>query len=372
MNDAFFEAFNADLRNKEIWHEFHTSHRKGHGKLKDAAMQNPSLLGDPVSLKAENADSEPTGQDKGARTDVGAHPKPEDKEKETKRPQGKSKLKDAAMKNPSLLGDPVSMKSENSDSEPTDQDRGAQSSSNTASAAKPSDSSSFPPPEAPAPTLTSLTSATSSTNHNASSNPSQSSSKPPLPSLPTIDGKALFWAMMDHARTPDPYMFPALLRLKSAPASQRPILGALSNTVIFPSDHPYNRLPSIPASSQSTPSSPSSSPSSQSTVSLDSDPRTHFNVFIASAEVGMRKPDRRIYELALKKLDEFDRQRGGEGVKAEEVLFLDDIGENLRTAREMGMRTMKVVLGKTHRAVKELERAVGLELMDEKTRRAKL
>ncbi len=86
----------------------------------------------------------------------------------------------------------------------------------------------------------------------------------------------------------------------------------------------------------------------------------------------MRKPGRRIYELALKKLDEFDRQRGGEGVKAEEVLFLDDIGENLRTAREMGMRTMKVVLGKTHRAVKELERAVGLELMDEKTRRAKL
>lgn len=353
MNDAFFDAFNADLHNKAIWHEFHTSYKKGQGKLKDAAMQNPSLLGDPVSLKAETADSEPTDQDRGARTNVGAHSKPEDKEKEAKRPQGKSKLKDAAMKNPSLLGDPVSMKAESSDSEPTDQDRGAQS------AAKSSDPKSFPPPEAPAPTLTSLTSATSSTQHKASSSPSQPSSTPPLPSLPTIDGKALFWAMMDHARTPDPYVFPALLRLKSAPSSQRPILGALSNTVIFPHDHPYNRLPSIPASSQST-------------VSTDSDPRTHFDVFIASAEVGMRKPDKRIYELAVKKLDDFDRQKGGEGVKAEDVLFLDDIGENLKTAREMGMRTMKVVLGKTHRAVKELERAVGVELMDEKTRRAKL
>jgi len=372
MDDAFFEAFNADLQNKEIWHEFHTSHKKGQGKLRDAAMQNPSLLGDPVSLKAENTDTEPTDQDKGAGTDVGAHPKPGDKEKEVKRSQGKGKLKDAAMKNPSLLGDPVSMKSENSDSEPTDQDRGAQSSSSTASAAKPSDVDSFPPPEAPAPTLTSLTSSTSSTKHNSTSAPSQSSLTPPLPSLPTIDGKALFWAMMDHARTPDPYVFPALLRLKSAPSSQRPILGALSNTVIFPPNHPYNRLPSIPASTSSTPSSPSSSPSCQSIVSSDSDPRTHFDVFIASAEVGMRKPDKRIYELALKKLDEFDRGRGGEGVKAEEVLFLDDIGENLKTAREMGIRTVKVVLGKTHRAVKELERAVGLDLMDEKTRRAKL
>lgn len=335
MNDAFFEAFNADLQNKAVWHEFHTSHRKGQGKLKDAAMQNPSLLGDPVSLKAEKADSQPTDQDKGAGTDVGAHPKPDIKEKGAKKPQGKSKLKDAAMKNPSLLGDPVSMKAEKSNSEPTDQDRGAQSSSST------------------------LTSATSSTEHNASSTPSNPSSTPSLPSLPTIDGKALFWAMMDHARTPDPYVFPALLRLNSAPSSHRPILGALSNTVIFPPNHPYNRLPSIPASSQVT-------------VASDSDPRTHFDVFVASAEVGMRKPDARIYELAVKKLDEFDRQKGGEGVKAEEVLFLDDIGENLKTAREMGMRTMKVVLGKTHRAVKELERAVGMELMDEKTRRTKL
>ena len=57
---------------------------------------------------------------------------------------------------------------------------------------------------------------------------------------------------------------------------------------------------------------------------------------------------------------------------AADVVFLDDIGENLRVAREVGMRTVKVMMGKTWRAVKELEGIVRVELMDEKTRRAKL
>lgn len=369
MEDAFFAAFNEDLRNREAWQEFHTTYKKGKGKLKDTAAQNPSLLGDPVSLKAANAESD---KDRGAGTDVGAHKRPVDKEKEAKRPERKGKLKDAATKNPSLLGDPVSIKSDNAETKTTDQDGGAQSSSYTASNAKASNRELSIPPEAPAPTVTSLTSAKPYTKASSSPNPSPTSSTPALPSLPAIDGKALFWQMMDHSRTPDPYIFPALLRLKSAPASQRPVLGALSNTVIFPPGHPYNRLPSVPASSGSTPTSPSSSPASKSSVSKDDDPRSYFDVFISSAEVGLRKPDRKIYELAVKKLDEFDRQKGGTGIKAEDILFLDDIGENLKTAREMGMRTIKVLMGKTFRAVKELEGVTGLELMDEKMRRAKL
>lgn len=86
----------------------------------------------------------------------------------------------------------------------------------------------------------------------------------------------------------------------------------------------------------------------------------------------MRKPEERIYQYAIQKLDEFSKGKGGEGIKPKEVLLLDDLGINLKTAREMGMQTIKVQLGKTHRAVKELERATGLELMDEKTRRSKL
>ena len=86
----------------------------------------------------------------------------------------------------------------------------------------------------------------------------------------------------------------------------------------------------------------------------------------------MRKPQKEIYELAVRRLNEFDRQNGGQGVKAEDVLFLDDIGENLKMAKSVGMRTIRVQLGKTWRAVKELEKEAGVELMDEKTRRSKL
>ena len=364
MDDTFFDAFNADLSNKSLWQEFNGRVNQGKGKLKDAAVRNPSMLGDHVSLKAEKADSEPTDQDKGARTQAGVHQKLEEKEKDVSRPEGKGKLKDAAMKNPSLLGDPVSLKAEQSNAEPTDQDKGSQSTSSIGQRSSKKLTSEIPP-EAPAPTMTSL----SSSKEALTSENAQSKS---LPQIPTIDAKALFWSMMDAARSPDPYIFPALLRLRSLPPEKRPIVGALSNTVIFPPGHPYNRIASVPASSQSTPSAPSTSPSSQASVSEDSDPRSHFDVFIASAEVGLRKPDRKIYELAVQELDERGRQNGGSGIKAEDVVFLDDIGENLKTAKVLGMRTIKVQLGKTWRAVKELEGIIKVDLMDEKTRRSKL
>jgi putative hydrolase of the HAD superfamily len=58
----------------------------------------------------------------------------------------------------------------------------------------------------------------------------------------------------------------------------------------------------------------------------------HFDVVVESAVEGLRKPDPRIYELTLSRL----------GVAAREVVFLDDIGRNLKPARELGMRTIKV------------------------------
>lgn len=165
-----------------------------------------------------------------------------------------------------------------------------------------------------------------------------------MPSIPPIDATVLFWSMMSHSRTPDPYMFPALQCLSN---SHLFILGALSNTIIFPSTHPFS-LPITP------------------------DIRHFFNIFVASAEVGLRKPQREIYELALSKINAYDKERGGEGVQVAEVLFLDDIGENLKTARQLGMRTLKVGLGKTWRAVKELEGLLGMELIDERARKLKL
>jgi putative hydrolase of the HAD superfamily len=57
-----------------------------------------------------------------------------------------------------------------------------------------------------------------------------------------------------------------------------------------------------------------------------------FDVVIESAIEGLRKPDPRIYELALARL----------GVAARDTVFLDDIGRNLKPARALGMRTIKV------------------------------
>lgn len=61
--------------------------------------------------------------------------------------------------------------------------------------------------------------------------------------------------------------------------------------------------------------------------------RPEFDVFIESAREGVRKPDPRIYELACERL----------GCAPNEVVFLDDIGANLKPARQMGMATIKVV-----------------------------
>ncbi len=48
--------------------------------------------------------------------------------------------------------------------------------------------------------------------------------------------------------------------------------------------------------------------------------------------VGIKKPEKAIFDLTLEKL----------GVKPEEAVFLDDLGGNLKTARLMGMSTIKV------------------------------
>jgi putative hydrolase of the HAD superfamily len=61
--------------------------------------------------------------------------------------------------------------------------------------------------------------------------------------------------------------------------------------------------------------------------------RPEFDIFIESAREGLRKPDPRIYELACQRL----------GVAPSEVVFLDDIGENLKPARRLGMTTIKVI-----------------------------
>ena len=57
-----------------------------------------------------------------------------------------------------------------------------------------------------------------------------------------------------------------------------------------------------------------------------------FDVFVESAVEGLRKPDPRIYHLVCERLD----------VPPTQAVFLDDIGSNLKSARALGMHTIKV------------------------------
>jgi putative hydrolase of the HAD superfamily len=80
--------------------------------------------------------------------------------------------------------------------------------------------------------------------------------------------------------------------------------------------------------------------------------REHFDVFIESRVVGLRKPDPRIYTLACREL----------GVEPARTAFLDDIGRNLKAARELGMTTIKV--DEPGQALRELSRLLGFPLAD--------
>jgi putative hydrolase of the HAD superfamily len=75
-----------------------------------------------------------------------------------------------------------------------------------------------------------------------------------------------------------------------------------------------------------------------------------FDHVIESAKIGWRNPDPRIYQLMVETLK----------VDPGKCVYLDDLGVNLKPAREMGMTTIKVASGA--QAIAELEAATGLKL----------
>ncbi|SHN72746.1 HAD-IA family hydrolase [Bradyrhizobium erythrophlei] len=75
-----------------------------------------------------------------------------------------------------------------------------------------------------------------------------------------------------------------------------------------------------------------------------------FDHIIESAKIGLRKPDPKIYRMMVDAL----------GVDPKRCIYLDDLGINLKPAREMGMTTIKVSDAK--QAIAELEAATGLLL----------
>jgi putative hydrolase of the HAD superfamily len=69
---------------------------------------------------------------------------------------------------------------------------------------------------------------------------------------------------------------------------------------------------------------------------------------VDSAFVGMRKPEREIYELTLERLGD---------VSAAECVFVDDVDVNCAMASELGMTAVHYV--EPEQAISEIRAAVG-------------
>jgi putative hydrolase of the HAD superfamily len=75
-----------------------------------------------------------------------------------------------------------------------------------------------------------------------------------------------------------------------------------------------------------------------------------FHAVIESSKVGVRKPDPAIYRMMCDAL----------GVAPQQAVFLDDLGVNLKPARQLGMQTIKVE--DPELALRQLESLVGFAL----------
>ncbi|KAF2759027.1 epoxide hydrolase [Pseudovirgaria hyperparasitica] len=189
----------------------------------------------------------------------------------------------------------------------------------------------------------------------AKANPGKTATDAPPP--PVIDTKTMFWEMMREARSPDPNIYPMLCRLRELTRERerkgegKLVIAALSNAVIWP---------------------PGIRDHNDATVEQGADAQAmpnYFDLFLHSALIGLRKPDAEVYAYAVRALDEYARGKGVQGgVEAGDILFLDDIGANLKGAREAGIRTVRVKLNHTDEAVREVEDILGVSLTGDRAK----
>ncbi|GJJ12262.1 hypothetical protein Clacol_006503 [Clathrus columnatus] len=85
---------------------------------------------------------------------------------------------------------------------------------------------------------------------------------------------------------------------------------------------------------------------------VTSELRELFDDFCDSSTYGLRKPDPAFYLLACER----------NNIKPSEAVFLDDIGYNLKAAKELRIKTIQVMIGKSAQALEELGQLLGLDL----------
>ena len=105
-------------------------------------------------------------------------------------------------------------------------------------------------------------------------------------------------------------------------------------------NHPLEKQPEHQAEHKKT---PRPTPSMQEVMAM-------FDLVIESSKLGIRKPDPRIYIHACECL----------AIAPQEAIFLDDLGINLKPARQLGMSTIKVI--SPQQALSDLEQLLGIRL----------
>ncbi|KAJ8093183.1 hypothetical protein PM082_020668 [Marasmius tenuissimus] len=158
---------------------------------------------------------------------------------------------------------------------------------------------------------------------------------PKLPERLEVNGRDLFGAMMRGSRVYDAHMVEAIRRIRAA--KQHKVIALTNNyaqTSVPPSERAF-----LGWDDGATPQ----------------DLRNLFDDFCDSSALGTRKPERKFYMIACER----------NGIQPHEAVFLDDIGINLKAAKELGMDTIHVPIGGTLGAVKQLEAKLGTRLTGE-------
>ncbi|KAH7051436.1 HAD-like domain-containing protein [Linnemannia elongata] len=176
---------------------------------------------------------------------------------------------------------------------------------------------------------------------------------------PKVDGRALFHQMMSKAAVVNPCMVEAIAALRKAGYT----VAALTNNFNYPSDERGQQeqdliLKETADSFLITATTTTGTKGSGAIVMGQDQLKTLFDHFIESAILGLRKPDPAIYKKAAEIV----------GFKSEEIVFLDDIGANLKAAQNEGWTTIRVLLGKPRQAIEQLESTLGITLLAPESR----
>ncbi|KAH9961206.1 HAD-like protein [Lactifluus volemus] len=162
---------------------------------------------------------------------------------------------------------------------------------------------------------------------------------PELPQRLHIDGRELFGRMMRTGQKLDKYVYEAILRIRAANYWR---VIALTNN--------YSKVDATFSTSDSKPDTWNDIP----VGIVPPHVRQLFDDFVDSSEVGMRKPEHRFYIFACER----------NHVQPHEVIFLDDLGLNLKTAQELGMETIHVPIGGAVTALRTLGDKLGINLTE--------